>query len=119
LEKPLEGLAYAVSGFGGLPHVAFILDGQVTVIPQGESKTLGDGRLLTTVPVVPDVPVGHFQLTLFGQSHGYLTNTRSLCARGTATVVQFTAQNGKTLRKKAPIKTACAAGSRRHKPRRH
>src|SRR5262249_27224970 len=28
LDHPLEGLAYAVSGFGGLPHVAFILRGQ-------------------------------------------------------------------------------------------
>ena len=35
LDQPLEGPAYAVSGFGGLPHVAFILDGQVTVMPRG------------------------------------------------------------------------------------
>ena len=32
------------------------------------------------VPVVPDAPIGHFRLTLFGGKRGYLTNTRSLCA---------------------------------------
>ena len=30
LDQPLTGPAYAVSGFGKLPHVAFILAGQVT-----------------------------------------------------------------------------------------
>ena len=34
LEKPLKGPAYAVSGFGKLPHLAFILAGQVTLIPE-------------------------------------------------------------------------------------
>ena len=42
LEKPLEGPAYAVSGFGGgvLPHIVFILGGQVTVMPEAESTTV-------------------------------------------------------------------------------
>ena len=38
LEQPLEGPVYAVSGYGGLPHVAFILDGQVTSCPRAESE---------------------------------------------------------------------------------
>jgi hypothetical protein len=116
LEKPLEGLAYAVSGYKGLPHVALILGGQVTVIPQAESQTIGNGRLRTTVPVVPDVPVGHFQLTLYGKGQGYLTNTRSLCAHA-STTVQYTAQNGTTLSQTAPIKAGCGASHRR--PKRH
>ncbi len=47
LEHPLEGNAYAVTGLGGgvLPHVVFILGGQVTVMPEGESSTMQDGRL--------------------------------------------------------------------------
>ena len=71
LEKPLEGPAYAVSGFANgknvLPHIAFILGGQVTVVPQAESMTLGGGRLKTVVPVIPDVPIGHFRFTLLGR----------------------------------------------------
>jgi hypothetical protein len=115
LEKPLEGLAYAVSGYGGLPHVAFILGGQVTVIPQGESKTVGGGRLRTEVSTVPDVPVGHFQLTLYGAKQGYLKNTRSLCGHPAVTKVQYTAQSGKILNQKVAMKTACGgAKTKRH-----
>jgi hypothetical protein len=117
LEKPLEGLAYAVSGYGGLPHVAFILGGQVMVIPQGESTQTAHG-LRTEVPVVPDVPIGHFQLTLYGAKQGYLANTRSLCG-GATTQVQYSAQNGKTLTQRVAIKTACGATHKRPKRHRH
>jgi hypothetical protein len=119
LEKPLEGLAYAVSGYGGLPHVAFILGGQVTVVPQGESKTVGGGRLRTKVPTVPDVPIGHFQLTLLGAKQGYLVNTRSLCQHAPLTTVHYSSQNGKTLTEMVPIKTACAGKPKRTKRHRH
>jgi hypothetical protein len=109
LEKPLQGLAYAVSGYGNLPHVAFILGGQVTVIPQGESVTVGPGRLRTTVPLIPDVPIGHFQLTLFGGKQGYLTNTQSLCSHQPAANVEFTGQNGKVTSRRVVLKTACSS----------
>jgi hypothetical protein len=124
LEKPLQGLAYAVSGYGQLPHVAFILGGQVTVIPQAESVTVGPGRLRTTVPVIPDVPIGHFQLTLFGGKQGYLTNTQSLCSRAPAASVEFSGQNGKHTTQRVALKTACpskpkhARKGRRHPRRR-
>jgi hypothetical protein len=117
LEKPLEGLAYAVSGYGGLPHVAFVLGGQVTVIPQGESTTVGGGRLRTEVSTVPDVPIGHFRLTLYGAKQGYLSNTRSLCGGAPVTKVQYTAQNGKTLTQQVRMRTACGANHKR--PKRH
>jgi hypothetical protein len=119
LEKPLEGLAYAVSGYGGLPHVAFILGGQVMVIPQGESKTLKGGQLRTEVATVPDVPIGHFQLTLFGAKRGYLSNTRDLCQHPVATTLQYVAQNGKTLTQRTKVKTACGTAKKRHKRHRH
>ncbi len=118
LEKPLEGLAYAVSGYTGLPHVVFILGGQVMIVPQSESETIKGGELRTTVPVVPDVPIGHFQLTLYGKGRGYIANTRSLCASPVRASVEFSAQNGKALAQTVPIKAACGAKkSKRH--RRH
>ena len=40
LDQPLQGPAYAVSGFGNLPRIAFILNGQVTLIPQAESSSV-------------------------------------------------------------------------------
>ena len=117
LEAPLHGLAYAVSGYSGLPHVAFILGGQVTVIPQGESKTIGAQRLRTDVPVIPDVPIGHFRLTLYGGGKGYLSNTRSLCAAPVSAAVTYKAQNGKTTAQKLPIKAACGRKQTKHHKR--
>jgi hypothetical protein len=112
LEQPLTGPAYAVSGYGGLPHVVFILGGQVTLMPQGESLSINGGQLKTTVPVVPDAPIGHFQLNLFGGKKGYLVNTRSLCASPAITTVEFAGQNGRNLTQRVATKTAC--GGRKH-----
>ena len=107
LEKPLEGLAYAVSGYGVLPHVVFILGGQVTVMPQGESTSVSGGALKTLVPVVPDVPIGHFRFTLFGGSLGYLSNTEGLCGHPEVSSVQIDGQNGKTVTQQVTANTAC------------
>ena len=73
LETPLKGPVYAVSGFGVLPHLAFILGGQVTLDAGGRILLGQDGRLKTVVPVVPDAPIGHFRFTLFGGKQGYLS----------------------------------------------
>ena len=119
LEKPLEGPAYAVSGFASgtnvLPHIAFILGGQVTVVPQAESRTLGGARLKTVVPVIPDVPIGHFRLTMLSGAHGYVSNTESLCAAKPVIAVQLNGQNGASLTQRVRTKTACR--SKRHKLR--
>ena len=73
LDQPLSGTAYAVSGSGGLPRLAFILDGQVKLVPRAETKSVEGGRLRTTVPVVPDAPIGEFRLNLLGGKQGYLS----------------------------------------------
>ena len=117
LEKPLEGPAYAVSGFSVLPHVVFILGGQVTVMPEGISTTVSGGRLRTVIPVIPDVPIGHFRLSLFGGAQGYLENTESLCGSPQVSTVEIDAQNGKKLTQHVKAKTACKAKKKqkRHK----
>ena len=117
LEKPLEGPAYAVSGYGVLPHIAFILGGQVTVMPEGISTTVSGGRLRTVIPVIPDVPIGHFRLTLFGGAQGYLENTESLCAAKPLIVIQMNGQNGKSITQQVRPKTACKA--KKPKPHAH
>jgi len=115
LERALRGPAYAVSGYGGLPHVVFILAGQVTVMPQGESTEIAAG-LKTMVPIVPDVPIGHFRLTLNGGSQGYLENTQSLCGSPPVSTVEIEGQNGKALAEHIKAKTICEA---KHKSKRH
>ena len=106
LDQPLKGPAYAVSGFGKLPHIVFILDGQVTIMPEAESSSV-NGRLTTTVPVVPDAPVGHFRLNLFGGKQGYIINTRNLCKSGAVSLIEYSGQNGKHLQQKVKAKTRC------------
>jgi hypothetical protein len=107
LDQKLKGPAYAVSGFGKLPRLVFILNGQVTMLPQAESTSVKNGHLKTVVPIVPDVPIGHFRLTLLGGSKGYLINTRDLCQKGGKIGVSFEGQNGKSLTKRLKLKGAC------------
>jgi hypothetical protein len=115
LDQPLEGPAYAVSGSGGLPRLAFILNGQVDLIPRADTKTVGGGRLQTTVPVVPDAPIGHFRLDVFGGRTGYLINTRDICVHTPVTRVAYTAQNGKTRSEAVKVKAVCGKGKARAK----
>ncbi len=86
-----------------------------------DASTVSGGRLRTTVPVVPDISIGHFHLVVFGGKHGYLSNTRSLCANVPRAEVSFVGQNGKTLTQRVPVKTSCGArlkSAKRH-ARRH
>ncbi len=115
LDQPISGLVYAVSGSGGLPRLAFLLKGQVSLVPRADADTVKGGRLRTTVPVVPDAPIGHFHMTVFGGKHGYLTNTRSLCAHRPLAQIRYAGQNGKTSSQKVRIKAAC--GKSRSKKR--
>jgi hypothetical protein len=115
LDQPLLGPVYAVSGSGGLPKLAFILNGQVNLMPRAETKTIskgGAGRLRTTVPVVPDAPIGHFRLNVFGGKTGYLVNTRDLCARAAAVEVEYTAQSGKRRTEKVRLAPSCGKRSK-------
>ena len=106
LDAPLEGPVYAVSGSGGLPRLAFILNGQVNLLPRADTKTV-KGRLQTTVPVVPDAPIGHFRLVVTGGKTGYLINTRDLCAHEPVIQVAYTGQNGTTTSQSVKVKASC------------
>jgi hypothetical protein len=107
LDQPLTGPAYAVSGSGGLPRLAFILNGQVSLMPRAETTTTPAGQLKTTVPVVPDAPIGHFRLTVFGGKTGYLINTRSICVHTPIVRVAYVGQNGRTRSESIKVKAAC------------
>jgi hypothetical protein len=114
LDQPLSGPAYAVSGYGDLPHLVFILAGQVTVLPQAESASDKTGRLRTIVPVIPDVPIGHFRLSLLGGKKGYLSNTKDLCrGAGAGTIeIDFLAQSGRHSKQQIRPQTPC--GTAKH-----
>jgi hypothetical protein len=115
LEQPLSGPVYAVTGSGGLPRLAFVLNGQVNLLPRAETVTRRGGRLQTTVPVVPDAPIGHFSLTVFGGKHGYLANTRGLCDHTPVIGIKFAGQNGRAASESLKLKTSGCGASARHK----
>jgi hypothetical protein len=118
LDQPLSGPAFAVSGSGGLPKLAFVLNGQVNLVPRAETTTTSGGQLKTTVPVVPDAPIGHFRLTVFGGKTGYLINTRDICAHTPIIKVAYTGQNGKAHSEAIKLKASCGKKSKaRHKRR--
>ena len=102
-----------------MPHIVFILGGQVTITPEAESTTISGARLKTVVPVIPDAPVGHFRLTLLGGVQGYISNTENLCAAHPVIAVQLNGQNGKSVTQQVKTKAACKAKHhKRHKLRR-
>jgi hypothetical protein len=111
LDLPLAGPVYAVSGKGGLPRLAFVLDGQVPLVPRAKSSSVG-GALKTVVPMVPDAPIGDFQLTIFGGGKGYLINTRGLCGGPVVSKVEYVAQNGKKLTQNVKAQSKCNGRNR-------
>ena len=116
LDQPLSGPVYAVPGSGGLPRLAFLLNGQVNLLPRADAKTVKGGRLRTTVPVVPDAPIGHFHLVVFGGKQGYLGNTRDICEHPPIVRIGFTGQNGRTSAQKVIPETSCPKAPRVPRP---
>jgi hypothetical protein len=114
LDQPLSGPVYAVSGSGGLPRLAFLLNGQVNLLPRAESKTVRGG-LKTTVPVVPDAPIGHFHLIIFGGKHGYLSNTSDLCRHAPKIQIAYAGQNEKSVSEAVKVGDRCGRKSARDK----
>ena len=66
-------------------------------MPRAETKGSAAG-LRTTVPVVPDAPVGHFVLDIFGGKVGYLVHTENICVKAPVIKAAFTAHSGRQLR---------------------
>src|SRR5262249_7578766 len=112
LDQPLTGPVYAVSGSGGLPRLAFILNGQVDLVPRAETVTK-KGKLLTTAPVIPDAPIGNFALKIFGGKHGYCATPRTPSQPPPAIEVGYTGQNGMVRKQSSRVRMKCGGASHR------
>ncbi|MBO0746708.1 MAG: hypothetical protein J2O47_00070 [Acidimicrobiaceae bacterium] len=140
LGSTLSGPVYAVSGSGGLPKLAVILNGPaadpVHLLVRGITTTVG-ARIANTFPLVPDTPVTSFDLTLNGGPAGYLVNNTNVCgkAKGRSKKAKkkamrlrktnltadalFTAQDGDTLSQRVPISAQCPKAKKPRKAKRH
>jgi uncharacterized repeat protein (TIGR01451 family) len=119
LNAPLSGPVYAVSGSGGLPKLAVILNGEVNLLVRGITTTSG-AQIVNTFPAAPDAPVTSFDLTLNGGPAGYLVNNRNVCGKSVKrhghkrfvrtplnAAAVFTAQDGDTRSQTVPIAAQC------------
>jgi hypothetical protein len=84
LDQPLSGPVYAVSGSGGLPRLAMILNGPasqpVQLIVRADTVTRGN-QIASVISAAPDAQINGFSLTIDGGSSGYLVNNTNLCTK--------------------------------------
>jgi hypothetical protein len=111
LEQPPSGPIYALSESGGLSRLAFVLKGQVDLIPAPTPRpTRRDADtppfLSFRTPRSATSP-GHLR-----RQEGLLVNTRSLCSRIPITQIAYTGQNGKTRSGAIKVKVACGRARR-------
>jgi hypothetical protein len=131
LDQPLSGPVYAVSGSGGLPRLAMILNGPasqpVQLIVRADTVTRGN-QIASVISAAPDAQINGFTLTIDGGSTGYLVNNTNLCSttkkakkkkgkKGKKKQVRtsqvasatFTGQNGATSNRSTTIAMDCPA----------
>jgi hypothetical protein len=105
LDQALSGPVYAVSGSGGLPRLAMILNGPasqpVQLIVRADTVTRGN-QIASVISAAPDAQITGFSLTIDGGSTGYLVNNTNLCTK---------TKKGKKGKKKKQVRTSQTASA--------
>ena len=70
------------------------------------------GKLKTTVPVVPDAPIGHFSLTVFGRKTGLSRQHPEHLQARPGDPGRLRGQNGKKLTRNVKLKSKCGKSPR-------
>jgi hypothetical protein len=112
LSERLRGGVFLVARPRGLPALAAVLRGQLTVVLEGETAITRKG-VRNTFATIPDVPIRDFRLNLRSGSRGILTPVRrSLCARKHRATLAMRGHNGKAKNTTIALKTPCRNASR-------
>ncbi len=118
LAGPLTGNVYLVQGIRTnkqgqqiktLPSLLIPLRGQVALDLRAQTS-VSKGKLVTTFPTVPDIPVSSFKLNLTGGKKGLLVITgrgRSICGKAQKTAATLNAQSGKQEKSSIKMATPC------------
>ena len=118
LAGPLTGNVYLVQGIRTnkqgqqiktLPSLLIPLRGQVALDLRAQTS-VSKGKLVTTFPTVPDIPVSSFKLNLNGGKKGLLVITgrgRSICGKAQKSGVKLDAQSGKQEKSSIKMATPC------------
>jgi hypothetical protein len=118
LSSPLSGKVYLVQGIRTnaqgqqihtLPTLLIPLRGQFAIDLRAKTS-VSRGRLVTTFPTVPDVPVSSFKLTISGGKKGLLVITgrgRSICKKAQRSAATLDAHSGKQENASIKMATPC------------
>jgi hypothetical protein len=118
LERPLTGNVYFARNvridrrtgrqIRTLPTLLIALRGEVSLNVRARSS-VSRGKLVNTIPTVPDAPVTRFELTLKGGRKGILvvTSDRNLCRSRQRAAISLTAQSNKRRDTSALMGTPC------------
>jgi hypothetical protein len=112
LDDELAGPVYLTSSDHELPDLLVDLKGQVNIRLRGVISS-AKARIKTVFPMVPDVPVSKFVMTMKGGKKGLLVNSRDLCANPNRSFLNFKSQNGRQLKKKKlPLRVPACRGAK-------
>jgi len=108
LDQPLRGPVYLRSSDNELPDMVADLNGEIPVEVVGRIDSIRGG-IRASFDSVPDAPVESFTIAMQGGKKGLLVNSRDICARTYRLDGRFTAQNGKRITLRPPLKASCKA----------
>jgi hypothetical protein len=126
LSAPLSGKIYLVQGIRTnaqgqqirtLPSLLVPLRGAVALDLRAKTS-VSKGKLVTTFPTVPDVPVSSFKLNISGGKKGLLVITgrgRSICGKVQKSAATLKAQSGKQESSSITMATPCRHVAKHHK----
>jgi hypothetical protein len=122
LPDKLAGPVYFLENkAGGLPKLAVRLKGAITLDVLGDVALTGGGRIVTTFPAVPDVPLNNFELVLEGGDKGVLTAAR-MCGKKPVADVVMIGHSGKQVTRQTKVDvigcgTKAASKSKHRRPK--
>jgi hypothetical protein len=113
LSTPLSGPVYLVaSGGAGYPELSMILRSQGVSIDVGGAVDISRQRVVSAAfRMMPDIPIGSFELALSRGPHSMLGASANLCAGVLSIPYTITAQNNAQIR---GTTTVSVAGCRAH-----
>jgi hypothetical protein len=122
LPEKLAGPVYFLENkAGGLPKLAVRLKGALMLDVLGDVALTGGGRIVTTFPAVPDVPLTNFELVLEGGDKGVLTAAQ-MCGKKVVADLALIGHSGKQVTRQTKVDvfgcgTKAASKSKAKKPK--
>lgn len=104
LPSELRGPIYFIENLegNGLPKLGVRLKGAVQIDVIGDVTINPSGRIVTSFPAIPDVPISHFELKLQGGEQGVLT-AGAVCSGKQSAYVQMIGHTGKEHAGQVPV----------------